>query len=228
MSSDVFQELTTFSLFDGINPQTLENLGITPMCRVLCDGEFLFHEDETSADVYFVVSGYLLCVLFSNQGQEITFSRMGAGQYLGEISAIDGNPRSLSAYARNETSIIIISRADFMTIIDAVKEVRNRVMLNLTAMIRRLTARSYETVSLPVDARVRSFLVKLALENSALCDGGEIPNAPTHSEIASQIGANREAVSRAVSALKKSGLIDAGRQKLRILRSEPLLASLNI
>jgi CRP-like cAMP-binding protein len=49
-----------------------------------------------------------------------------------------------------------------------------------------------------------------------------IKNAPTHSEIAGTIGANREMVSRSISKLVKRGGIKSSRQRIEIIDPEVL------
>lgn len=227
MGQTVLDTLAGFDMFDGVSAAKLTELGITPRMRSLGNGQLLFERNDPALDVYFICEGRLLVVFFTEDGREVTFSSVSAGQYLGELSALDDLPRSLSVYAQGRAKLVALSQSDFLKLIDALPGFRRRVMRNLVALIRRLTERSYQGTAMNVETRLRSYLVRLALEQGAMRRGGTIASAPTHSEIASLIGANREAVSRAISFLKKSGVIDAGRKRLQILQPDNLLNGLD-
>ncbi len=56
-------------------------------------------EGSQGRDVYLVLSGRLLFSLVSPQGREVILSDMGPGEMFGELSAIDGQPRSTNVTA---------------------------------------------------------------------------------------------------------------------------------
>lgn len=113
-------------------------------------------------------------MLWTEDGREQTFARLEAGTYLGELSAIDGHQRSLSAYAQTDTELLIVSQADFHKLIDHFPDIRNRIMIKLVGLIRRLTERNYQTTSLSVGDRLRAYLVRLALEKNAMRLSGSV------------------------------------------------------
>ena len=97
----------------------------------------------------------------------------------------------------------------------------------LVANVRRLTERLYQANLFTVEQRVRSYLVRLALEAGEMNPGGSILDAPTHSEIANWVGSNREVVSRVMSGLKKSGIINTKRKHITLLEPDLLLKALS-
>ena len=223
----VIDSLSDCELFHGVDPMALAALNLRPIRRRLSAGQVLFDRNDDTQDVWLVLSACLVVVFLTADGRELNFSLVGPGRYLGEVSAIDGQTRSLSVYARKSGEVLILSQADFHKAIDALPVVRGRVLRSMAGLIRNLTERSYQSVAMDVETRLRAFLVRQALEQNVLEPGGHIFEAPSHSEIADWIGANREAVSRAISFLKKSGVIDSGRRRLKILRPELLLEGLS-
>ena len=194
----------------GVNEQTLE------------PWQTIFDQEDDSYDLYFLLSGALLAVFWTTQGREIVFSRFPIGAYFGELAAFDGTPRSLAVVAKTDAKVLSMKRQSFLKLFNEVPLVRERITQNLVDRIRTLTARNMEMTTLSVEERVGKYLLRLAAEHDKLTQGGVIDNAPTHSEIAASIGANREMVSRSISKLSKRGVIKSARQKIEILDPEAL------
>lgn len=216
------QKLLPLPLFADLEASVLDRLGLHPLHRTLEAGQTLFNRDDPSRDVCFVITGRLLCVLWTNEGKEIQFSRIAAGTYFGELSAIDAQPRSLAVYAQTRSEILILNAPDFQKILDTVPAVNRRVMQDLVQRVRMLTNRLHQSTTHSVEQRVRAYLGKLTLEAGNV-DGKGFFDAPSHAEIANSIGANREAVTRAIAAMKREGVLETGRQRLRILLPDQLL-----
>lgn len=222
------QKLLPLPLFEGVDASALEKLGLRPLLRTFSAGQTVFNRDDPSRDVCFVISGRLLCVLWTNEGKEIQFSRIAAGTYFGELSAIDARPRSLDVYAQTQSEILVLRAPDFQKILDAVPTINRRVMSDLVQRVRTLTNRLHQSTSHSVEQRVRAYLAKLTLEAGPVgridrADGSGFFDAPSHAEIANSIGANREAVTRAIATLKRQGVLDTGRQRIRILLPDKIL-----
>lgn len=217
------QRLANHPMFAGVTEAALTKIIPSPQSKTVRNGQTVFERDDTSCSVYLVHSGSLVAVFLDSTGRELTFGRIPAGAYFGELSAIDGQRRSLTVYGVEDTEVSILPQDIFLSAIEALPEVRQRVMQKLASLVRGLTDRSYQQTAMSVDSRLRTYLVQLALQNNAMRDGAIIEGVPTHAEIANTIGANREAVSRAVSKLKKAKVIDAGRQRIQVLQADILI-----
>ena len=227
MAADSLALLAEMPLFQDVDVEELSRLGVRARLKTLDSGQILFDQAEQSRDVYFLLSGRLLAVHLTADGREMIFGRIDYKTYQGELAALDNGERSLSIYAHRKAEILVVSQQDFLAIMDHIPVVRQRVVLNLVATVRRLTERLYQATLFSAEQRVRSYLVRLALEAGQMHKGGEIIDAPTHSEIASWIGSNREVVSRIMSGLKKSGVIHTQRKLIRLLEPDALLQSLS-
>lgn len=224
--NDLETELMRTRLFAGldIRRDALSTLGLR---RVdLASQHELFVQGDAGNEVCFLIRGRLLAVHWTASGREILFSRVEDGESVGELAAIDGGNRSLTVYAQQDSFVIAMPTPSYLTLLATHPDLSLRVMQNLTALVRSLTQRAYQSTTMTVEERVRRCIVRLAVEASAFHSHGEIKDAPTHSEIASLIGANREAVSRAISALKKNGTIEGGRGHIRVIDPDILLEDL--
>ncbi len=213
------------SLFKGMKPADFDGVPIEISEQRLDAGQKVFDQEEMSFDVHFLLSGALLAVFWTDQGREIVFTRFPVGSHFGELTAFDGSTRSLAVIAKTKTTLLVMKRETFLCLFASNAVVRERVTKGLVAKIRDLTARNMERTTMSVQERVRMYLLRLAVEHNKLTAGGLIENAPTHSEIAGSIGANREMVSRSISRLAKNGVIRAARQKIEILDPDALAVS---
>lgn len=189
------------------------------------DGQSILGQDDTSGDVYFLAEGRLLAVTWTEDGREIIFSAMAEGSYFGELTAIDGGSRSLCVYARTPCRLAVMPGAVFCRLMDEDAGFRTQVLRDLTARIRALTERNFQLMTFSVPERVKAFILRRAAEQGRLAPGSVLGDFPTHAEIAAQIGANREAVSRSLSALAQAGVIASRRGALTLLMPEDLLSA---
>ena len=227
MAASTLTLLAEMPLFQDVDVEELSKLGIRASLKTLEPGQTLFDQSDNSKDVYFLLTGRLLAVHITVDGREMIFGRIDYRTYQGELAALDGGERSLSIYAHREAEVLVVSQSDFQAVVEHIPLVRQRVMLGLVATVRRLTERLYEATLFSAEQRVRSYLVRMALEAGQMHPGGEIVDAPTHSEIANWIGSNREVVSRIMSGLKKSGIIHTQRKLIRLNQPDALLQAIS-
>lgn len=213
-------------LFAGVTAPELVNAPIQVTETQLRAWQTLFDQNEASHDIYFLISGALLAVFWTEDGREIVFSRFPLGAYFGELAALDGTPRSLAVFAKTDALILSMRQDSFLWLFNNVPVIRDRIVRQLVGRIRNLTERSMEMTTLSVEQRVATYLLRLAAEHDKLAQGAIIENAPTHAEIAGTIGANREMVSRSISKLAKRGAILPARQRIEILDPDLLSANL--
>ena len=212
-------------LFEGLTPSDFDGIALDVMEHQFDAWQTVFDQQDTSKDLCFLLSGSLLAVFWTDEGREIVFTRFPEGSYFGELAALDGVPRSLAVFAKTDAKVLCLKRDSFLQMFNTVPVVRERITMELVARIRSLTERNMEMTVMSVEQRVSNYLLRLAAEHRKLAKGAVIENAPTHSEIAGSVGANREMVSRSISKLVKRGVIKSSRQRIEILNPEELSES---
>ena len=76
----------------------------------------------------------------SRDGRELR--TLGPGDYFGEISMIDGRPRSATVTAREPLKVMAIPHQDFEGVLDQDPEVARRLLKTLCARLREAEARA--------------------------------------------------------------------------------------
>jgi CRP-like cAMP-binding protein len=200
--------LRGIALFADLPDAELER--IVDKCRWLdCHAgrQIIDHLDETT-DCFLIASGSVRGIVNSASGKEITFRDIGAGEVVGELSALDGRPRSASVVALTEARIARLSSKDLWDVLQRNPDAAAVLIRRLTALVRQMSDRVVAISAMPVGPRVQAELLRLALEVGVTDNRAVILAAPTHAEIASRVAARREAVSREISRLADAGILD--------------------
>lgn len=207
-SSQNVDLLRGIALFADLREDELAR--IAERCRWLdreAGRQIIDHLDETT-DCFLIGSGSVRVIVNSATGKEITFRDIGAGEVVGELSALDGRPRSASVVALSDARIARLSSTDLWDILQRNPDAAAVLIRRLTALVRQMSDRVVAISAMPVGPRVHAELLRLALEVGVTDNRAVILGAPTHAEIASRVAARREAVSREISRLAEAGVID--------------------
>nr|WP_295827828.1 Crp/Fnr family transcriptional regulator [uncultured Azospirillum sp.] len=190
--------------------------------RFAPDEQLIDHWAETR-DVAFVVEGRVRVLSHSAGGREISFSDIDAGELVGEMSALDGRPRSASVVALEEGALIAFLPAKpFQTLVAAHPELAMAMMLRLCDKLRGATDRIMELSTLGANNRVHAELLRLARRASRQGASAVITPIPVHSDIAARVSTTRETVARVLSDLTRDGMLER-RSNALVVRDLPRL-----
>jgi CRP/FNR family transcriptional regulator, cyclic AMP receptor protein len=119
-------------LFEGMTDHAMDAVAELVNEVAFADGQPITREGEAGDAFYVVVDGRLR---ISRAGVDI--ASQGPGDFLGEISLIDGRPRTATATAVGPVNALAIERLAFMSLIDRYPAVRISILMALTDRIRR-------------------------------------------------------------------------------------------
>ncbi|MCA8879173.1 MAG: Crp/Fnr family transcriptional regulator [Rhodobacteraceae bacterium] len=165
-------------------------------------------------DVFLVLSGELAGIVTSLGGKEVMTDWFRRGDLFGELAALDGGGRVRSVRALCTTEVGRLPESAFNAWLAENPQAMRNLLADVAGRVRGMTDRLFELSVHDVETRVRLFLVRALIEAGQLEDGGALDPAPSHNMIAAMVGANREAVSRAVSRFHRAGLIESGRLRI--------------
>ena len=186
-------------------------------------GAYLFLEGEASTHVIVVLSGSLKLTRTTSEGRGVVIEFRSAGELVGEVSAIDRQPRSASASARTPVEALTMPADRFRELLAERGTVATAVLAMMAARIRETSERRLESGTSDAVTRLASRLVELA-ERQGPAESGAITlvSSLTQQELAEWIGVSRDAVVQALRQLRKLKLIETGRQQIRILDVDAL------
>jgi CRP/FNR family transcriptional regulator, cyclic AMP receptor protein len=184
--------------------------------RRFASDEQIIDQQSDSRDVYFIASGRVRVVNFTLSGKEVALEDLGAGQYFGELAAIDGRPRSSTVVALEDSDIAKMSPERFLAVMKMYPDVALKVMANLAAVIRTSTDRIVDLTTLGANNRVHGELLRQAASSATDDNTATIKPIPVHSDMASRASTTRETVARVLSDLAKKGIVKREKDSLVI------------
>ena len=199
--------LKKVQLLQGLSQERLEILAHQCSWRRIEPGQAIVARNSPDRDVHFVVSGRVRVTSFSAGGRQVTFRDEEAGDVIGDLAAIDGQPRSADVLALEDVLVASLTPEHFRDLIAAEPLVRERVLQRLAGLVRMLSQRVIELSTLGVQNRIHAELLRLARQSGTPANRVRLAPAPKHADIASQVSTYREQVTRELSALTRQGLL---------------------
>lgn len=186
--------------------------------RRYAPGDLLFVEGDRSHSVYVCLEGRVRIFLTLPSGRELLVGIKTPGDEFGELSALDGRPRSASAATIDRTVVAEIRADRFMELLVEEPHLSVAVCQSLSAELRRANERLVTRNSDSAVVRTGRMLVELA--SMRMRHGGpegSFELALTQSDLAGWIGATRESTARALARFRRAGLVETGRGRITVL-----------
>jgi CRP-like cAMP-binding protein len=192
--------------------------------RHMSPDEVLVDFDEISSDVFFLVAGEVRVLMRTRSGKEIIFGDLRAGQFFGELAALDGTPRSANVTALTRGEVCIMPSTVFRELVFGSQIVTDRIFRLLTGRVRELNGRLMEHVVLDLRHRLYAELLRLSIPRAGHAGERVVTPPPFHHVLAARIGCRREQVTREFTTLDQEGLIERTRGALVLTKPEILQA----
>lgn len=109
---DQTEILAKIGLFKGLSKADLRRIAILVRVQFYKQGKQVLAEGSTGHSIYLVKSGELTVSHFV-RGIRRELARFGPGEHFGEISFIDGKPRSATIHAIHDSELYVLSRRAF-------------------------------------------------------------------------------------------------------------------
>lgn len=113
LSAEIRQVLVQNNWFASLPPALADNLLAKAKLKTLKDQQNLHQKNDLADGFYCVLSGRIRVSNFTLEGKELVLTWIQAGNWFGEISLLDGQPRTHDAHAQGPTSLLKVAKADF-------------------------------------------------------------------------------------------------------------------
>lgn len=216
MNAPEKHDLAGIVILSDLNADQLRDFEKSCRWRRFAPNEQILDQQSDSNDVYFITRGRVRVVNFTYSGKEVALEDLVAGQYFGELAAIDGRPRSSSIVAIEDSDIAKMSPERFIAVMKLYPEVGLKVMANMASIIRAATGRIVDLSTLGANSRVHGELLRQASASNTEDNVAIIKPIPVHSDMASRASTTRETVARVLSDLTKRGIVKREKSSLVI------------
>ena len=109
----------------------------------LPDGAYLFREGEAGNEMFVIQEGQVRISTRAGE-EEIVLATLGRGEFLGEMSLLEGLPRSADARAVGPTQVLVIGQGGLLMRIRRDPTFAFELMKRLSGRVRNLNARLVE------------------------------------------------------------------------------------
>ena len=182
-------------------------------------------EGQVSGQVLILLEGHIRACVAGADGRVSLLAVRRPGDIVGELSALDGRPHSATVTAFEQVEALAISASSFRDFLKTHPDATLAVLELVTERLRDADRKRAEFGSMDAAGRLAARLVELADQHGQPSGSGvRIDLALSQEELASWVGASREAVSRGLRMFRERGWIATRRRGITVLDVEGLRA----
>ena len=209
MSIENASLLASSLLFVDLVPRALDFLAERAIRLDLDRGQRIFHQGDDGDTLYVIAAGLVKVWVSSGDGGEMVLATLRSPDAFGELSAVDGRPRSASATTLEPTTLIALDRA---TLLDAVHRhpgVADGMLRALGGLARRITEQTSDLVFLDLAGRLAKTLATLADRDGRVEGDTVVLELPlTQTELAEMVGGSRQSVNQSLRSFQVRGFLE--------------------
>jgi CRP/FNR family transcriptional regulator, cyclic AMP receptor protein len=174
-------------------------------------------EGEIGDSLYMIQSGKVKVFIGDQEGREMILKILGTGDFFGEMSMIDKQPRSATVTTLESSVFLVLTHAAFEKCVERVPRIANMVMRVLAQRVREADKKIGTLAMMDVYGRVASTLLELAVY-----DNGKmvVSEKLSQQDLANMVGASREMVNRILKDLAERGFISVESKSITIINQE--------
>ncbi|MBT8226930.1 MAG: Crp/Fnr family transcriptional regulator [Dactylosporangium sp.] len=193
--------LTGVEMFAALDPEVRQRVIAAAVPRTYRKGQLLFVENDPGESLIVLRRGAVMVFRTAPTGERAVLSVVRPPDTLGEVSLLDGAPRSASAEAIEDCQALALSRQALLDLVHANPRILDAVLRSLGGLIRRLTEQNADHVFLDLPGRVAKTLVRLAGDSTATMITIEL----NQSQLAEMAGGSRQSVNQAIGSFAGRG-----------------------
>lgn len=176
-------------------------------------GATMLRHGASGRSWFAIVSGTVLVTVTSTQGATLVLARRSAGELVGELAALEGEPRAATVSAKDDVVALKLGFEDLAEILRADPEWALSLLQSLAGQLRSLSNR-YALRSEDLRHRLEALL------STHLEETGQYAFRSTREELAGWVGATREATVRALQVMRSEGIVQLGRGSVEIVDAD--------
>jgi len=217
--SGVLAQVPLFAEFSG---SELTALASFIRSRRYPKGSIIFHEGDPGTTLYLIETGEVKLTIISDSGKEAIVALLGPSAFFGELSLLDGEPRSANAVARVDCKLGALEREHLLRFLAEHPRATASLLSVLARRLRRTTDQVHDAIFLDLPARLAKVLIQFMEAKSQGPDGRLSAPKLTQEELAELVGGTRESINRCLAIYAGQGWVRRHRGMVTVLKPEEL------
>jgi CRP-like cAMP-binding protein len=124
--------LASVPLFAGISADSMSHLADVAGEQKFAAGQFIVRQGQVGSGLYVVVDGAVNVI----RGAGDVLTTLNAGDFFGELSVIDQQPRNASVQAAEETTVLAVASWDLLSLLEQDPALALNLIKGLAARVR--------------------------------------------------------------------------------------------
>lgn len=203
--------IKSFALFEGLPEKEVEEIVKLASKRVIPAKTVFIEQGTATETAYFILDGSVNVYRIDENGNEISLRILGSGDIVGEMALIDHEPRSAFVKTLTDTTVLILSRNDFISILQKYPQTAIHLLSSLTKRLRDTNQHLEDVLCKSLATRTWNTLHIL----QHYFKRNEI--SLTHEELASIVGATRARITEILDDFQDEGKISLSHRKITFL-----------
>ena len=192
--------------FSSLTDQEAEALELVATKKRFKRNEKVVELGQQTYSLFIILSGKARVTLADPSGRKLILAELNAGDFIGEMSLIDGQPHSATVEAATTLDTLVLEAAGFKKCMFQNATITEAIMIGLVERMRNSNRKMSDLALVRVHERVYGRLKEMALHPTPNHGHGGIKKI-SRSDLARQVGASREMVSRVLRDFEKQAHI---------------------
>lgn len=215
--SDDLRTLSLVDIFEPLSPEELGRINWRHLSTRVERGEIFYTPMDLGETLFVLRQGRIRLYRKSPEGKEFTLAVIQSGTLFGEMALTGQRLRNSYAEGMEPSEVAALCRADLERLILEKPRVGLQMVHLLSGRLATYEERMEGLGLREVPARLAGTLLHLVHEEGVRGpEGYRISTRYTHRELASMIGSNREAVTRAIATLRERRVIETRRRYIHV------------
>jgi len=200
--------LRNIALFSSLSTNELHQIREHIVLREFKKNQMILGEEETSQFMYIIIRGKVKISRLGKEGKETILSIHDAGEFFGELALIDGKTTPAGVVAVENSTVAIISKNHFHSLLFTQKKVLENLLQILCSRLREAWQKIEMMNFSDASQRLKMLLNMLAETYGDKTSEGTVLRVKLiHQDMADMTGLTRETVTRVLDKWKKTGEI---------------------
>ncbi len=213
----ILNNLKKSDVFKGLTTEQNDAVIKSGFRKKLQSKNILFHQGDSAQKCYLVNQGRLKLTKLNEQGKEVIFRYIGAGEVTAAVAVIKKREYPVTAESVEETDVTGWDRQTMMQLIQHYPDIAINLLGIILDRVEDIQNRYQELATERVEQRIALTLLRLMRSAGAKTTDGIYIDIPlSRQNIADYTGTTLFTVSRTLSTWKKKGWIKSRREQIVI------------
>lgn len=219
------QDLQQVVVFQNATEDELQLILKNSVIRTVEENEFFFFQGDPSQYLYVLTSGQIKLMQSNPNGQQVNLRTIHPWQMFGALGAVRAEAiYPASAQALEDSSALAIKGEFLHKMLETSPHIAFDLMTLMTSYIQEMQTRYRELATERVEQRVANALIRLAGQTGIRSEKeAAIVLSFSRQDVAEMTGTTLFTVSRLFSEWERQGIIETGREKIKILKPHDLV-----